>query len=821
MSGISGQKRFLKAVLVASTALIPLGQVVGAHAQSTTQASTVAFNIPAQSLTSALTAFARQTGVKIAYPASLTAGKSAPALRGSYTNEQALIQLLAGTGLAHRFTSASAVTIVDPSAAVGNGTVAADSSLVLDTINVEGRISGAFGEENRFVAEDATAATKLDTPILETPASVNVVTRDQIETRGAQTMADTLKYAPGVTSDQGNIDRRFDLTKYSIRGYNPAILFDGTRLTPNSGWYAGTPSLDPYLLERVEVLGGPASTLYGQASPGGAVSFLSKRPTATPLREVFVGTGNYGRIQGGFDLGGPIDADGIFLYRLTGLGLNTGTQVDYTKDQRLAIAPAITWQPTDQTKLTILASYQYDPAKPGFATIPWVGSYLQGSLGKKIPRDFFWGEPDYNEFKRKQASLGAEFEHQFNDVFTFRQNAKFLYVDGVYRDIYPAGGLQADGRTLNRRFFGEDRTNQSIHSDTQIEARFDLLDAEHTTLFGFDYYRISSHNTAYIWQNTTPIDIIDPIYGNFTPPPDGDADWTNGLTQKGLYAQDFISWGNWRFLAGIRQDWADNWTKTTGEHEKSDAFTWRLGGSYVFDNGFAPYVNYATSFEPQAGTSAPERGNEPFKPTTGQQFEVGIKYQPLGLESFFTLAAFDIRQQNVLTADPIWPNASIQKGEVRSRGVTASATLSLSDNIDFLASYTYLNLDTTKATVTETSNIIGKVPWYAPEHVANVWMNYTFDSGALEGLMVGGGLRYVSSGYIDSSETLKLPERLLVDAAISYDFGAKNPALKGLEAQANVSNLFDEEYLATCLFVGGGCRYGDGRTITAQLKYRW
>lgn len=818
--------RGLMRVLMAGTALTLAGAGMPAMAQAqnvAVSAQQKSFTIRRQPLPEALTIFGRQAGIQVSTDAAAVRGLTSPGVSGTMTADAAIARLLSGTGLSWRFAGPS--TIVVSQEGAQGGTVSADGSVVLDTINVEGQISGAFGEENRFVAADASAATKIDAPINETPASISVVTRDQIETRDAQNMVDTLTYAPGVTYGAGTTDRRNDATKFSVRGFNVPVIVDGNRvfsnLSPTN--YSANLSLDPYLLERVEVLGGPASTLYGQASPGGAILFQSKRPTATPFHEVVVGTGNYGRIQGGFDFGGPIDEAGTLLYRLTGVGLNTGTQVDFQKDQRLAIAPAITWAPDDDTTLTILASYTYDPAKIGFSAVPWVGSYEPGPLGR-IPRHFFWGEPDYNDFEKTQATAGLELEHRFNDVFTVRQNMKYVYIDGMYRDMYP-NALQPDGHTIGRSFFGTDDTFRNFNSDTQLEANFDVLNTNHKVLAGLDYLNAYNYNPRYIQEGSTPIDIFHPIYGNYTQPTIIEDPFKNGISQTGIYLQDYVTAGPWRILAGIRQDWADTWTQWPVDdpksREKSDAFTWRLGASYVFDNGFAPYASYSTSFEPQGGTTAVERGRQPFKPTTGQQFEIGLKYQPPGLESFFTLSAFNITQQNVLTADPEYPNNSIQDGEVRSRGITASATLSLTSNVNLLASYTYLDLARTKASPDDSGQVVGAVPWFAPKNIASLWVDYTFDSGALDGLRLGGGVRYIGSGYIDSSETYKMPAYTLVDLGLAYDFGARNTDLKGLEAQFNVSNLFDKQYLTTCTRVNGSCYWGDGRRITGQLKYRW
>lgn len=821
--GLRNVRNRIAAVGLASISLVALSTSL--HAQAVPQvasASALAINlaVPAGPLEAGLLNLGRQANLRLVYPSEITRGKRTGGVAGSLSPAEALSRVLAGTGLAYRFTSANTVTIVDPQTAENNGTVAADGSLVLDTIDVQGRISGAFGEENRFVAADARTATKISEPIKNIPYSVSVVTQDQIESTNAQTTTEALRYAPGVRAGTSDGDRRQELGDFSIRGFNPVALLDGQRLDYNVGRYSAGISVDPYLLDRIEVLGGPASVIYGQSSPGGAVSFMTKRPEIAPINEVFFQTGSHGRIEGGFDIGRSTE-DEVWSYRVTGIGLTTGTQVDETRDERLAIAPSITWKPTDSTKLTVLMSYQYDPAKMAQRSLPLFGSLLPSDAGTLIPRDLFIGEPDFNSFNRKQFTAGYEFEHQFNEIFTFRSNGKYFNVDGSYRDIY-AGGLQADGRTLDRNVWGTNEDFWSFGIDNQLEAKFDTGPVEHTALFGADYYKFDQYAQSFS-GSITPIDIFKPVYGapiiDLAPVSLGiDSD----LEQNGVYAQDLIKYGNWNLLLGVRYDCAESnllfRSSQNLENQKDDAFTWRAGLSYAFESGITPYFSYSTSFQPTAGTTAEERGAEPFKPTTGEQYEVGVKYQPPGLSSFFTLAAFDIRQQNVLTGDPIYAWQSIQTGEVRSRGITASATLSLADNVDLVASYTYLNLETTKATVDQDNNVIGNTPWYEPSHVASIWGTYRFTEGALDGLTVGGGVRYVGSSYNDNLETYEIPAYTLVDAALKYDFGAKRPDWKGLEAQLNVSNLLNEKY-TTCN--GGSCWYGDGRAFKAQLKYRW
>lgn len=814
----STSKRILLATTVLSLSFIPVSSQVSAQeAGIQRESGLVRFAIPAQPVASAIEAFTYATGWQVTMSSAAISGKKSNSVNGEMLPSRALERMIQGTGLSVQYLGAKSAAI-RISGQGSDAASASDGSTTLETIVIQGATDGA----NSFLASQATTGSKSSIPIAQAPYSVSVVTQKQLQSQNPDTIEQTLRYSPGVYTEAASNDDRWALSGATMRGFSAGLQIDGTRLDSDTGNYSANTDFDPYLLERVEVLNGPASVLYGQAAPGGAISFASKKPLETPFHEVVIGTGSYGRIEAKYDFSGPINKEGTLLYRLTGMGLHTGTQLDNLDNERIAIAPAITWKPDEDTKLTILTSYQHDPKKGGYMSLPWVGTYESGALGK-IPRDFYWGEKDVNEFKRTQYTAGYEFEHRFNDTFTFRQNTKYIHVDGYYVDTIPTS-LASDGRTLGRYFFGEEDTYSSFNIDNQLETKFSTFDVDHKLLTGYEYFKKKKAITGTMYQGTTSIDIFDPVYGNYTTPTMRDYNSRSGFDQNAIYAQDYIEYGGWRAVAGIRRDWVDNW-KITNAGVRSDwdseATTYRLGLAYVFDNGITPYASYSTSFEPQSGTGAPERGSQAFKPTTGTQYEVGVKYKPDWIDGIFTISAFDLTQANVLTTDPDYDNYSLQVGKVRSRGITASANLNVTDSFNLIASYTYNKLETAKSTDDDTTYIVGNTPWYNPRHTGSIWGEYTFDESVIPGLTVGAGVRLRSADYIDSSETLKLPGHALFDAALRYDFGAANPDLKGLEGTFNVSNIFDKEYLAACTKVNGSCRWGDGRSVIAQLKYRW
>jgi iron complex outermembrane receptor protein len=315
-----------------------------------------------------------------------------------------------------------------------------------------------------------------------------------------------------------------------------------------------------------------------------------------------------------------------------------------------------------------------------------------------------------------------------------------------------------------------------------------------------------------------PIDYRAPVYGQPFPIPPVAQNYRQNWNRVGVYAQDQIRLDKLAITFGGRQDWSmlstvDHLNGGTARQDDS-AFTGRVGAVYLFDNGLAPYASYSTSFEPVLGT---DYGGGAFRPTKTRQTEVGIKYQPFGKDSYVALSGFDITQENVSTADPLHPFYNVQTGEVRSRGIEVEARAALTDNLDLIGAYTYL--DTVVQKDTDSGNV-GKRFVAVPEQLASLWTNYRFTDGALAGLSLSGGVRYVGKSAGDPANSFSVPAATLFDAAIRYDFGATRPNLKGLQAALNVSNVFNRTYVASC-FNMGGCFYGNGRLVTASLSYRW
>jgi iron complex outermembrane receptor protein len=701
--------------------------------------------------------------------------------------------------------------------AQGAGATQAGTAIGLDTIEVQGE--RASGPVNGYVARRSDTATKTDTPIMETPQSITVVTRDQMDDQGATTVSQALRYSAGVLgetrlSSGGRYDSVF------IRGFGGAGTgagfvnnLDGLRYLRGVNFLV--PSFEPWGLERVEVLRGPSSVVFGQVKPGGLVNMVSKRPRDEKHGEIQLRIGERQRAEMAFDVGGPIDPQKTWLYRVVGLGRTADTQVDYTQDQRIFIAPSVTYRPNGATTFTLMASFQRDPETGFYGFIPAVGTVLPSRNGR-IRSEFFPGEPRFEGYSRNQANLGWAFEHRFNDIFTFRQNVRLSDLESRFRTV-AVGGIAADQKTLTRRVTMSNEKARTAGIDNQLQADFRTGPLTHKVLFGVDGYW--TDGTAFTGAGGTvqTLDYTNPIYGRLPFALPALAGTKQTTAQYGIYLQDQIKLDRLSLVVGGRFDRAEARTRamSTGVLTKQDdtARTGRVALMYNFDNGFAPYASYSTSFDPQAGTTFT---GTPFKPTEGEQFEAGFKYEPPGMGAFLQASVYQLTQTNVPTTDLAHPTFQVQTGEIRARGVEVEARATVLENLDLVAAYTYTDAEVTKSSGVD----LHKRPTVVPRHMAALWAHYTFRTGLFSGLGLGAGVRYVGGGAGDPANTFSTPDYTLVDAAISYDFAAANPALKGWKLQVNAQNLFDKEYISGC-YGTTQCSFGLRRTVLATLSYRW
>ncbi|WP_447588270.1 TonB-dependent siderophore receptor [Aquipseudomonas campi] len=789
-------------------------------ADSVAEARSYRFDIPAQSLDSALAAFSAVTRTQVLVPAELTQGRRSPGIAGSYGSSEALARLLSNTGLVARFVDQDTVTLEVP---------AEDSAaLELRATTISGQTSeSAYGPVQGYVAKRSATGTKTDTAILETPQTINVVTQDEIKARGALSLNEALRYTPGIQVD-GFSTRIKSFDEATSRGFSPSPQYlDGLHLPYGGGSTGGALQIDPYLLERVEVLKGPASVLYGQNQPGGIVNMVTKRPTAEPLRQVVLGTGSYDRRYGAFDVAGAIDEQGTFLYRLTGVVNDSNGEIDYTNQKRMLIAPSLTWNISEQTTLTFFAQYQKDNDSPNAQALPAIGTVLPNPNGK-VPRHRFNGEPDFNSYDRDQYAFGYELSHELNDVWTLKQNARYGYVNDHFIGAFNGWSFSTNPATgLNDQSF-QDRygvdwkqKNKVYGIDNIAQAVFGTGEVNHTLLLGLDYYHFNSQ--FFGRYDTTPpgIDLYNPVYGR---PLDfnktGPGAWDNTVTQTGLYIQDQLKWNKWFLTLGGRFDIAETNNRTplsSGQPptKKDREFSGRAGFGYLFDNGITPYVSYSESFLPVPGT---DRNMKSFEASTGEQYEVGIKYQPPGSESFIQLSAYQIDMKNVLTSDPTDWRYSEQTAALRSVGFELEGKANLSENLNIIASVSRVDAEYTKS-----NDYKGRHPRGLSPMTASAWIDYQMPDGtAFTGLGFGVGARYVRSspGTAGAYNEFSVPSFTVYDGMIAYDLAKSPLQIKGVKVQANVENLDNKQYVSRCVGFWE-CYYGQGRTATANVTFDW
>jgi iron complex outermembrane recepter protein len=540
-------------------------------------------------------------------------------------------------------------------------------------------------------------------------------------------------------------------------------------------------------------------------------------------------------MQGAFDFSGPIDREGKWLYRLTGLARDSDVQVDYVKDTRYTLSPALTYRPSPDTTFTILSNYTYDPASWYSVFLPGQGTVLPNPNGP-IPTSFNVGDPGYESFTRDQKAIGYQFEHRIDDMWTVRQNLRYMNLGTDFRGISPQS-FQPNLRVINRqRSFVQDDLG-SLAADNQLQAQFAIGPVKHTVLAGADYqYADASRLLGAATVGTPPINYLNPVYfqGMGIPPIQTDAHQIND--QTGFYLQDQVKVGGLVGIFGVRHDRAgfdfEQLTLATraklNVSQTDKATTYRAGALYLFDAGVAPYFIYSTSFEPVTGFVL-DFDKKPFVPTTGEQYEAGVKYESPGKNFLLTVAAYQLTQQNVQTPDPNpthtgcsapGTRCSVQTGEIRTHGLEVEARGSITRNLDVIAAYTYQDMLVTKSTNID----LGKHPVQVPDQMTAFWGMYTFREGPANGFAFGAGVRYVGRSYGDILNLIEVPPFTLVDAAVHYDLENLHPAWKGARLSINASNVFDTVYVASC-GVGTqfdtGCYYGLRRTVLAKLRYRW
>ncbi|MBV7437436.1 TonB-dependent siderophore receptor [Aeromonas sp. sif2416] len=662
-------------------------------------------------------------------------------------------------------------------------------------------------------------ATKTQLDPIETPQAISVVDSETLEQRGVSSVSEALRYVPGVNTElRGGAVNRLDL--FNIRGFdNYQNFYDGLLLQYNE-WNL-QPQIDPVAIEQLEVFKGPTSVLYGSMPPGGMVNLIAKRPQREAKHNVSLATGTGTLKEMSLDSTGAINEQ--LAYRVVGLARQKEGQAVTSEEERYVFAPSLDWQLGERTLLNLNLYYQKDPEAGIYTTVPASGSVKSNPLGQ-LGSDTFLGDENWNEYNRDVTLLGYKLSHDFSDNWQVLQNARYMDASAYQRNTYNAP-LAADNRTLARNAYLTDEDSRGFVIDNQLAGKLKTGAAQHNLLLGLDYQYLDAH---ILYQDTLdysapPIDIFNPNHDQIVPDslsfPYQDKK-TIRQSQTGVYLQDQVRLDRLVAIGGARYDSyrmdTDSDTLYQGAASQSlaridqDNLSFRLGALYELDYGFSPYVSYAESFEPVPGA---DKSGKAFDPSTGQQWEGGLKFLSEDMSKTFTVAAFHITKENALVTDPdnIY-GPKLQTGEIVSKGIELEGRADLTNNLDLALSYTRQDMEITR----DTTDLQGKTPVWVPKQMASLWSNYQA-GGSLQGMRIGAGLRYVGEAQLDAANTDTVPDYVLMDMSASYDLAALSASLKGVGASLSASNLFNKTYYSC--YDQNNCWFGAERNVEARLKY--
>ncbi|GBR71877.1 TonB-dependent siderophore receptor [Gluconobacter kanchanaburiensis] len=666
----------------------------------------------------------------------------------------------------------------------------------------------------------ASSATKSDTPLIETAQSVTVITRNEMDIRNVLNLNQAVRYTAGITPDLrgGGVGTRYD--QFALRGFSAPTFLDGLKLQGSPTGYA-VAQTDTSRLERVEVLKGPASALYGQSSPGGLVALSSK--IATDQRSY----GSVNATGGMFDLyrvdadvGGFVTDNGFVRYRVNGTINGQHSQLARTGSRRFSISPSFTFGGDGPTTLTILGNYQYDPENGTYGGVPLVGSLKRAPFGF-LPRNFYDGDSSFEKYNRRHGSITYIFNHRFNQDWSFSTRGRYDDIKTQYRSVYD-GGYYISDDTLARSAIATNEHTHNLTFDSQFKGKVRTGPLQHSMMFGFDYMQQSASEVGF-FGSAPSMNVFHPNYRMAIPTPSPWVNYDTDSHQAGIYGQDEIHWRRLILTGSIRNDWyrshqTDNLYHSTTNQSPSQ-ITWRASGLYHFDFGLAPYISYSTSFQPQSGSVSTDGGKtvRQARPSVGKQLEGGLKYQLPGTSLLLTAAGFHIEQTNVLVG-------------IGNTGYNAESGLVHSDGFEFEAhAEPFHNLVLTAAVSIQKvhDDSTGKPLIQSGKGNASLFAFYTMPSGPAKGLGFGGGMRYSNKSYGGEASygSVWVPQYAVFDASVRYDLSNLSRSLHGWNVGASVRNLFDKNFIANCLsYASYGqefCYYGERRNAQANIGFNW
>ncbi|WP_312215401.1 TonB-dependent siderophore receptor [Pantoea vagans] len=652
-----------------------------------------------------------------------------------------------------------------------------------------------------YLATTSQGATKSDRSLITTPQSISVVTRQQMQDQGALTLNQALGYSSGVFTNFGGAATRYDTI--ALRGFHGGdvdnTFLDGMRLMSDGGSF-NVLQVDNAFLERIDVIKGPSSALYGQTVPGGLVNMVTKRPQFAEEGHIQLQAGSNATTGTMFDYTNAINDQ--WAFRLTGVTRNSDTQYDHTREEKYALMPQLMWQPDEDTHLILKAYLQKDPSGGYHGSVPGDGSLTEHN-GYKLSNGFYEGNSDLDQFKRREQIYSFDFAHRFNDVWSFSSTGSYSHSNVDLDQVYQIGWDENNPDLLNRYYSGERSSLSAWSTDNRLQAEFDTGELEHRVTVGAEYHRYKNE----ISEAGGSANQLNALTGEQVGemPSQSWAENTRRYYQTGLYLQDEMKLDRWHLDLSGRYDRivAEN---SGSDRRQDDHISGRAALLYAFDNGISPYVSWSQAITPTALT---DPNNNLLKPTTAEQYEAGVKYQPNGTRDFYSVAVYDLTQKDVANRN-VKDGTFTPSGKVHSQGIELEARNQLTPRLSTVASYT-LNHLRFKDSVDGNS---GHTPYVTPNSMAALWGHYQFDYG----LSAGAGVRYIGKQWADNENTTRVPSVTLFDASVRADLGVWNSSLKGAWVQVNANNLTDRTYVAGC-YGTGYCYWGAERSVMATVGY--
>jgi iron complex outermembrane receptor protein len=777
------------------------------------------YRIPSGSMAAALNDLADANGLHVAFPANLTDGLKTPGLLGSHSVRAALDNLLAGTRLSYELSDNRRTVLIT---LAQNDAVRSDAGPeALPPIDVGAQRSPArgssgvgTGRETGYVTPTTSTGSKMDIPNLQLPASVKVVPREALDDQAVTNVKDALENVAGVRPAQTLGTASF----FYIRGFQTGRIFRNGLLTTSPSNFTDFASSN---IERIEVLKGPDSMLYGRSDPGGLINLVTKRPVDEPIHRIEQRFGSYAHYFTEWDLADSLTEDKSVLYRFSGGYVNSGSFRDFGRSERVHLNPSVTFRLTPDTTFTVDVEY-YDR---DFASN--YGLVAVGNRPANLPVTRTLEDPNQPQANSRNIFVGSELTHRFNDTFTFKNRFLAAFLHGN-DDTVGRADLLSNGDLL-RLPFSQWNDSEVYSTNLDLLGHFDVLGSRHDTLVGFDYqYNFAAYGNQGSYWMTDPrftVNIYNPwasygavpasfypyqrIYDRPNYPTDRQALFTD---QKGVYFQDHITlFDGWaHILGGGRYDWAETGTARGGSIADAEA---KIANSYPSlvrnDEAFSPrvgllvqplpwasiYGSWTTAFGQNNGV---DKSYRPVAAQQSEQVEIGVKAELFDRRLTTTLAVFNLEKSNVPTRDLTSPDPTVQQaiGKARSKGVEWEANGKILDNVSVLASFTYMDARVTKDNTLDSTGsyftLLGHRLSNIPRYSGSAWVKWDVkEIAALDGLSLGFGAFVVGNRQGDAESTFQLPGYVRLDALAAYKFkvGPTN-----VTAQLNLRNLANTRY---------------------------